>query len=144
MAAECAKQSSPDVKIACDYISAACNRTPQSAKWSPEGDELVYGTGKSLAVTNFADPSAPVVQCTLTLHKDRVNCVHFIQFRDSQGGSDGELGLCGTHILTHTHAYTHTHTHTHSDALYIFIYVHIWKHAVSYASLLLLPPAITR
>ena len=128
MAAECAKQSSPAVKIACAYISAACNRTPQSAKWSPERDELVYGSGRSLAVTNFADPSAPVVRCTLTLHKDRVNCVHFIQFRDSQGGSDGELGLCGTHYTDrhthHTHTHTHTQTDTHTVLLNIYMYTY--------------------
>ena len=92
MAAKCSElQSSSAVKIACEYISVACNRSPHSAKWSPRDDELVYGAGKSLAVTSFADPSAPLVRCALSLHRDRVNCVHFIQFRDSQGGSDGEI-----------------------------------------------------
>ena len=111
MAAKCAEQqSSSEVKIVSEYISVACNRTPQSAKWSPEGDELIYGAGKSLAVTSF-DCSAPVVRCTLSLHKDRVNCVHFIQFRDSQGGSDGELGPCICECYSHAHARTHCTSH---------------------------------
>ena len=110
MAAKCNRldlQPSSAVKIACEYISVACNRTPQSAKWSPGGAELVYAAGKSLAVTSFADPSAPVVSCSLSLHRDRVNCVHFIQFRDAKGSSDGELVPCGASRVTvkHRHSY---------------------------------------
>ena len=111
-------QSNSNVKIACEYVSVACNRTPHSAKWSPGNDELVYGAGKSIAVTSFEDASAPVVRCALSLHKDRVNCVHFIQCRDLQGCSDGESEP-GVYSDVHTRAYTHTHTHTHTHSLRI-------------------------
>ncbi|XP_069111891.1 elongator complex protein 2-like [Argopecten irradians] len=70
------------------YISCGCNRSPHSADWGPNG-LICYSTCHSIAIyqpQGYGDGIARVL-CTLTGHKNKVNCVAWV--RKANPSDDG-------------------------------------------------------
>ncbi|XP_071484227.1 elongator complex protein 2-like [Diadema antillarum] len=65
------------------YLSVACNRVPHCIHWGNNG-KIAFGTFNSIAVTTFADGVTSPISSMLTGHKDRVNCVKWIEVRSQQ------------------------------------------------------------
>ncbi|XP_033762660.1 elongator complex protein 2-like [Pecten maximus] len=62
------------------YISSGCNRSPHSADWGPNG-LICYSTCHAIAIYQPQEHSSDVarVLCTLTGHKNKVNCVAWVR-----------------------------------------------------------------
>jgi elongator complex protein 2 len=59
------------------YISAACNRSPNSLDWGGNNNQIIYGFSNSIAVLSINEPFQ--IKSTFNYHKDRVNCVKWIK-----------------------------------------------------------------
>ncbi|CAM0135097.1 unnamed protein product [Umbelopsis sp. WA50703] len=65
------------VAVSAEYISIGCNKITQAASWGLNGT-VAYGANALVAIYNPLDKNARGVTTTLPGHKDRVNCVEFI------------------------------------------------------------------
>ncbi|GAB5592387.1 Elongator subunit elp2 [Umbelopsis nana] len=65
------------VAVTSEYISIGCNKITQAAAWGLNGT-VAYAAHSLVAVYNPVDKTSRGVLTTLPGHKDRVNCVEFI------------------------------------------------------------------
>ncbi|KAJ2962988.1 hypothetical protein NQZ79_g1991 [Umbelopsis isabellina] len=69
------------VAVSAEYISIGCNKITQAAAWGMNGT-VAYGANALVAIYNPLDKNVRGVVATLPGHKDRVNCVEFINRGD--------------------------------------------------------------
>ncbi|CAI2166210.1 4499_t:CDS:10 [Funneliformis geosporum] len=68
-------------KVSLEFTSIGCNKLPQIASWGYDG-LLAFGANNYIALYYPEDPESKGVIATLSGHKDRVNCVEFINRGD--------------------------------------------------------------
>ncbi|XP_070565909.1 elongator complex protein 2-like [Ptychodera flava] len=73
------------------YISASCNRTPHSAHWGRNGI-VAFGSCRSVALYRpKVQNGSGAILSMLNGHKDKVNCVKWIQCPVLENGDETEL-----------------------------------------------------
>ncbi|CAB5361797.1 unnamed protein product [Rhizophagus irregularis] len=68
-------------KIYLEFTSIGCNKLPQIASWGYDG-LLAFGANNYVALYYPEDPESKGIIATLSGHKDKVNCVEFINRGD--------------------------------------------------------------
>ncbi|CAG8496848.1 7052_t:CDS:10 [Funneliformis mosseae] len=68
-------------KVSLEFTSIGCNKLPQVASWGYDG-LLAFGAYNYIALYYPEDPESKGVIATLSGHKDKVNCVEFINRGD--------------------------------------------------------------
>ncbi|CAG8548001.1 9078_t:CDS:10 [Acaulospora morrowiae] len=69
------------MSVSTEYISIGCNRVPQVASWGKDG-LVAFGAHNYVALYYPEDRECKGIVATLSGHKDRVNCVTFIDRGD--------------------------------------------------------------
>ncbi|XP_030846506.1 elongator complex protein 2 isoform X2 [Strongylocentrotus purpuratus] len=73
-----------------EYHAIACNRVPNCVQWGKNG-QIAIGTSNSVAITKISDDGMLPMSFVLSGHKDRVNCVRWIESSESDHGQVQDL-----------------------------------------------------
>jgi hypothetical protein len=63
-------------KVNCVYISAGCNRSPNSLDWGGAQNQLIYAHAHSVALLSDQEPFQ--IKCSFSKHKDKINSLKWI------------------------------------------------------------------
>jgi hypothetical protein len=63
-------------KVECVYISAGCNRSPNSLDWGGAQNQLIYAHAHSVALLSAQEPFQ--IKCTFNKHKDKINSLKWV------------------------------------------------------------------